>query len=261
MGMQGDKQQEMSNSEVLTVAYIAHQYFGANYQATLSFLKSSGQSLFRRVLSKSRFIRRLHRFLDFLPQILSILSEIKRKISLRSRYFIDSFPVSACENIRIKRAKILSGEENRGYIASKRVYFYGLRVHIITDDEAFIHEFVIVTGGSHDLNGWANLSLYFLKEGDEVISDRGYTCYGWEEEMEREGIRWRAIRKKGSRRYEGDEEESRKKRARRIIESVGSVLRLYFGKRVQAVTLRGFLLKIMMAIVSYDLHRLFRLLF
>ena len=59
--------------------------------------------------------------------------------------------------------------------------------------------------------------------------------------MEREGIRWMAIRKKGSRRYEGDE----------------SVLRLYFGKRVQAVTLRGFLLKIMMAIVSYDLHHYF----
>ena len=53
MGMQGDKQQEMSNSEVLTVAYIAHQYFGANYQATLSFLKSSGQSLFRRFYQRA----------------------------------------------------------------------------------------------------------------------------------------------------------------------------------------------------------------
>ncbi len=110
MGMQGDKQQEMSNSEVLTVACIAHQYFGANYQATLSFLKSSGQSLFRRVLSKSRFTRRLHIFLDFLPQILSILSEIKRKISLRSRYFIGSFPVYACENIRIRRPRFLRDE-------------------------------------------------------------------------------------------------------------------------------------------------------
>ncbi|MCS7191945.1 MAG: hypothetical protein NZ937_03040 [Armatimonadetes bacterium] len=42
-----------------------------------------------------------------------------------------------------------------------------------------------------------------------------------------------------------------------MVETVGSVLRLYLGKRVQAVTMRGFLLKIMMAIISYDLHRLF----
>jgi len=41
------------------------------------------------------------------------------------------------------------------------------------------------------------------------------------------------------------------------VETVGSVLRLYLGKRIQAVTLKGFLLKIMMAIISYDLHRLF----
>jgi hypothetical protein len=41
----------------------------------------------------------------------------------------------------------------------------------------------------------------------------------------------------------GEENEARKRRARRVVETVGSVLRLYFGKRVQAVTLRGFLLK------------------
>ncbi len=177
MGWKGDKQQKMSDSEVLTLACLSHQYFGGNYQATLSFLLATDQSLFPNLLSKSRFIRRLHRFLDFLPQLLSILSEIKRKISLRSLYFIDSFPVPVCENIRIKSSKLLKGKENRGYIASKRVYFYGLRVHIITDSDSFIHEFVIVSGASHDLNGWANASFYFLKEEDRVICDSAYTCY------------------------------------------------------------------------------------
>ncbi|MDW8029584.1 MAG: hypothetical protein RMK94_14460 [Armatimonadota bacterium] len=43
--------------------------------------------------------------------------------------------------------------ENRGYIVSKRAYFYGLKVHIVTDDESFIDELVIVCVGSHDLNG------------------------------------------------------------------------------------------------------------
>jgi hypothetical protein len=34
MGMQGDKQQKMSESEVLTVPFISHRYFSGNYQAT-----------------------------------------------------------------------------------------------------------------------------------------------------------------------------------------------------------------------------------
>lgn len=46
----------------------------------------------------------------------------------------------------------------------------------------------------------------FSRRGDEVIRDRAYTCYDWEDEMER---------------------------ARRLIESVGNVLRLHFGKKVE----------------------------
>ncbi len=245
----------------MTVAFISHRYFGGNYQATLSFLKASNQSLFKNLLSKSRFTRRLHRWFGLLPSLFHLVSELKRKISLSSLYFIDSLPVSVCENIRIRRCKLAKGEQYRGYIASKRVYFYGLRVHIICDEEKFVHEFVIVDGRLHDLEGWANASLYYLSEGDKVIADSAYTRYDFEEEMRREGIEWEPIRRKGSRRYQGEEFEAWKRRARRVVETVGSVLRLYLGKRIQAVTLKGFLLKIMMAIISYNLHRLFCLVF
>ncbi len=49
------------------------------------------------------------------------------------------------------------------------------------------------------------------------------------------------VRRKGSRRYEGELIESGKKGIRRLEETVGSVLRLYLGKRFHAVTLRGLL--------------------
>jgi len=111
MGMQGDKQQKISESEVLTVAFISHRYFGGNYKATLSFLNSANQSLFNNLLSKSRFMRRLHRWFGLLPSLFHLVSELKRKISLSSLYFIDSFPVSVCENIRIRRCKLAKGEQ------------------------------------------------------------------------------------------------------------------------------------------------------
>jgi len=69
------------------------------------------------------------------------------------------------------------GERYRGYIASKRVDFYGLRVHIVCDEEKFVHEFVIVDGRTHDLEGWANASFYYLSGCDKVIADKAYTCY------------------------------------------------------------------------------------
>jgi hypothetical protein len=40
-------------------------------------------------------------------------------------------PLSLCDNIRIRRCKLLTGEEHRGYIASKKRFFYGLRVHLL----------------------------------------------------------------------------------------------------------------------------------
>jgi len=46
-------------------------------------------------------------------------------------YCLDSFPIPICDNIRIKRAHLYQGEAYRGYIARKRRYFFGLRVHMI----------------------------------------------------------------------------------------------------------------------------------
>ncbi len=79
--------------------------------------------------------------------------------------------------------------------------------------------------------------------------------------MLREGIHWMLVRRKGSRRYEGELIGRGKKGIRRMEETVGSVLRLYLSERFHAVTLRGLLLKMMMAIISYDLNFLLRLLY
>ncbi|MBU6362133.1 MAG: hypothetical protein KGS46_19145 [Chloroflexi bacterium] len=40
-------------------------------------------------------------------------------------------PVPYCNNIRISHSKLYKGEANRGKIASKRRYFYGIRIHLL----------------------------------------------------------------------------------------------------------------------------------
>jgi hypothetical protein len=55
-----------------------------------------------------------------------------KQISDCTEYLLDSFPVPMCDNIRIFNVKLIKSEEYRGYIASKKRYFYGVRVQLLT---------------------------------------------------------------------------------------------------------------------------------
>jgi Transposase DDE domain. len=260
MGMEGDKQQKMSESEVLTVAWIAHAYFSGNYSKTLQFLKVSGQTLFKNVLSKSRFLRRLHRWREYLFPLFQALAQIKREISRCQTYIIDSFPIKACENIRIARCKIFQGEEYRGYIPSKKAYFYGIRLHLICDEESFVHEFVILQGKYHDLDGLAHMSMEYMSKEDQLVADKGYKSYTFEDQLKDEGINFRPLRDKKSSRYEGEEIEFEKAHKRKRIETLGSVLRdTFLGHRVKTVSAEGFILKVMMGVLSCNLYKLVKM--
>jgi hypothetical protein len=57
-------------------------------------------------------------------------AELWKATNQENLYVIDSFPMPVCDNIRIARARIYQDESFRGYIASKKRYFYGLKVHL-----------------------------------------------------------------------------------------------------------------------------------
>ncbi|RKZ92795.1 MAG: hypothetical protein DRR19_03185 [Candidatus Parabeggiatoa sp. nov. 1] len=48
---------------------------------------------------------------------------------------MDSFPVPVCDNIRIKRCKIYQDDEYRGYVLSQTSFFYGIRVHMVVNNQ------------------------------------------------------------------------------------------------------------------------------
>lgn len=83
------------------------------------------------MLSPSRFNRRLHRVKELFLTLFAFLGEHWKDLNSESVYIIDSFPIASCDNIRIKRSRRYQGEDYRGYIASKRRYFYGVRLHLV----------------------------------------------------------------------------------------------------------------------------------
>jgi hypothetical protein len=130
MQHQDDAQTKLSSAEVMTVPLVAACFFGGKIEWARRFLLEHGY--FTVSLSQSRLNRRLHALPPELWQTLfALLGEVFKRHNPRGEYVIDSLPVPACDNIRIKRCTLLQGEEHRGYTASKRRYFFGLKVHLL----------------------------------------------------------------------------------------------------------------------------------
>ena len=99
------------------------------------------------MVSRSRLNRRLHRVEPMLLVLFEVLGQAWKELNTASVYSIDSFPIPVCDNIRIPRSKIYHGkEEYRGYQASKKRYFYGIRIHLMTTESGQPVEFFLALG-------------------------------------------------------------------------------------------------------------------
>jgi len=69
------------------------------------------------------------------------LAKLGQQLNAERIYVIDSFPLSVCDNIRIRRCRRYQGEVWRGYQASKRRYFYGLKVQLLVTAQGNLWSF------------------------------------------------------------------------------------------------------------------------
>jgi len=255
LNIKDDPQTKMSSSEVLTTAIVACLFFGGNFRKALKTMSL----FFSYVLSESRFLRRLQR-LNKRPENIFEATVALFKIILPKTiesYAIDTFPIEICENIRANRCKIAPGKDFRGYIASKRVYYHGVKLHLVASDKGYIREFLITPGSVHDVQGLYKLPLN-LEKGSVLYADRGYTDYEAEDLLrELEGIKLMLIRKKNSKRFNALEQFIAKVE-RRFIETIGSCLKVLFPRRIHAVTLEGFILKLKLFVLSYNVQQLLK---
>jgi Transposase DDE domain len=89
-------------------------------------------------------------------------------------------PVPLCDNIRIRRCRLYPSEEHgqafRGYIPSKRRYFYALRVHLVLSGAGEPVEFALEAGSEADVRVLKGLGSDLPEaEGSTIFADKGYT--------------------------------------------------------------------------------------
>jgi hypothetical protein len=256
VGHHDDQQVRLSTAEVMSVALLAAAFFGGNVEASRSFLDEYGY--IEKAISKSRFNRRLHAIDSSLwQQLFDLLAEVFKQNNLDQSYVVDSLPVAVCDNIRIRRSKLYPlqehGEAFRGYIASKRRYFYGLRVHLVSTASGEPVEFTLAAASETDIGLFKELKLE-LPEGAIICADKGYTDYHYEDLLEDVGLDLKAQRKKNSKRAMPAWEEFLGKPIRQYIETVFSKLSAMFAGRIHAVTPRGFELKIVCFLLAFSIQ-------
>src|SRR5687767_7519829 len=104
-GRAEDVRRRMSDAEVATTALVGALYFGGNLERARAWLSLS--RMVPGMLGKSRFCRRLHALGSFLETLFFRLGAQLKVLNPRSRFAIDSFPVPICDNIRIRRCRLV----------------------------------------------------------------------------------------------------------------------------------------------------------
>jgi hypothetical protein len=252
MHHQEDGQCQMNDAEIMTTALIASLFFRGNHESARAMLKQYGY--IPHMVSKSRLSRRLHRIKDICIVLFNLLSQIWKTLNTDAVYISDSLPIAVCDNIRIPRAKIYSKEEFRGYQASKKRYFYGLKIHLMGTQDGQPVECFLTPGSFGDVDALKSYA-YELPDGSIIYADKAYNDYEIEDLLkEVEQIHLLPLRKKNSKRAASPALSFMQSYHRKRVETAGSLIEQLLPKSIHAVTAQGFELKVALFVIASSLN-------
>jgi Transposase DDE domain len=245
-------QQQMSDAEVVTTAFVAMLFFRGTFEAARALLGAPWYM--PHMLSRSRLNRRLHRLKELLLTLLELLGQTWKHLNTESIYILDSFPIAVCDNYRIPRAKIYRHGAYRGYIASKPRYFYGLKIHLLVTKDGQPVECYLMPGSYSDVRVLKPFQ-FDLPEGSQIYADKAYNDYVLEDVLEESvHLQLCPIRKKHSKRTVPPHLAYVQHYYRKMIETVGSLIERMLPKTIHAVTAAGFELKVFLFVLAYSLN-------
>ena len=167
MHHQEDRQWQMHDAEVMTTAFSAAVFFRGNQESARTMLKQHGY--ITPMVSKSRLSRRLHRIKEIGVVFFNLLAHTGKTLHTDAIYVIASLPIAVCDNMRIRRSKISSTEDFRGYQASKKRYVYGLTIHLMVTQAGQPVACFLTPGGCGDVDA-LKYDAYELPDGSIIGS-------------------------------------------------------------------------------------------
>jgi len=244
------RQQIMTDSEVIFAGIISAHWLAGNFRRGLIHIVEKKYCL--KVLSEGQFLRRIKSIPEETwNKILRLLAQ-KVKGYERSEYVIDSFPYPVCHNMRILQSRIVQGPQYRGYTASKKEYFYGIKVHTIIGTNGVPVSFECTPGSTHDLTAFKAMNMEALDGGGFFYADAAYNDYGLEEQLAKQGLNLIVARPSNSTRPWPERLVKVLERKRKSVETFFSRIMRSFPRRIHAVTLSGLVLKMTLFFVAFN---------
>jgi hypothetical protein len=249
---QEDCQCQMNDAEIMTTALVASLFFRGNHESARAMLKQHGY--IPHMVSKSRFSRRLHRIKEIFIVFFNLFAQTWKTLNTEAIYVIDSLPIPVCDNMRIRRSKIYSHEDFRGYQASKKRYFYGLKIHLMVTQAGQPVECFLTPGGWGDVNA-LKYYTYELPDGCSIYADKAYNDYEIEDLLKDvDHIQLLPMRKKNSKRALSPSISFVQSYYRKRVETAGSLIEQLLPKSIHAVTSQGFELKVVLFVIASSLN-------
>ena len=243
----------VSDSEVITTAFVAALYFGGHLDHARGFMKC--RNYVPHMLEKSRFCRRLHRLSELIGLLFEQMGQHLKQVAGAANYVLDSFPLSVCENMRSGRCRLLKGRPYYGRSAAFHRYYYGVKVQVLTLEGVPV-EFCVVPGSENDTHALYELP-FCLAPQSSIYMDSGYTDYRAEDLMwQTEAIHLMVQRKTNSHRKDHPYQAFLKETMRKQIETTFSQIKALMRKSIHAVTKEGFLLKVALFVIAYAFDKI-----
>ncbi|GMM15052.1 IS982 family transposase [Lactobacillus amylovorus] len=201
-------------------------------------------------LSHSRFNRRARMLL---PLIYLIRHGLNEEVELSGDILIiDSFPVPVCQPIRNRRAKIFRSYADIGYKATKKIYYYGFKVHAIVSDDGYLLDYIVTKASVHDAKETVELITNAHPDNRYLLGDEGYLGKNLHQRLEQMGYTlWIPYRKNMKNAQKHNKHYLMA--LRRTIESDFSLLSYYNAENNRARSLAGFQERLEVAILAYNM--------
>ncbi len=161
--------------------------------------------------------------------------------------------MAVCDNIRIRRNKIYGTEAYHGYQASKKRYFYGVKIHLLVTKDHQPVEFFLTPGSFSDTSALEQFD-FDLPAGAWIFADRAYSFYLVEDLLAEAEMHLIPQRKKNSKRPLPPWLRGLLAHYRNQVETAGSLIERLLPKSIHAITAKGFELKVMLFTLAASIN-------
>jgi len=163
----------LSDSEIITISIMGEIMSNDSEKAWLTYVSKNMRDMFPRICELSRFNRTRR-------NLIKVLENIRVHLNPYYDYFmddlriVDSLPLQVCEFGRACFDKLFKGlGATYGKCPSKKLTYYGYKIHAICTANGFITDFVITSASVDDRE-----AVYELVETCnshlEMLGDKGY---------------------------------------------------------------------------------------